>query len=545
MKSTMMNYPLTLPHILERAGRVFPKSEIVSRMPDKSLHRYTYGDFYRRARALAEALQKAGLQRGERVGTLMWNHYAHLEAYFGIPSSGGVLHTLNLRLSPADLAFIVIHAGDRFLIVDDVLLPLFEKIKDEVKMEKVIVVPLTGAPVPQGYINYEDFIQEDASDFQYPDLNENEPLGMCYTSGTTGRPKGVTYSHRALVLQSMVECMPIALNIGQFDVLLPVVPMFHVNAWGLPFACTMTGTKLVMPGPHLDAVSVLDLFDQEKVTISAGVPTIWFGIQQALEKNPGRWKLTPGLRMIVGGSAASEALIRAFDGFDMQVSHAWGMTETAPLGAVSQVKKSMLDEATQDEQYAYRSKQGLQMPFVDVRAVNEKGEVPWDGQTMGELQVRGPWIAAAYFEPVEPVTNWTDDGWFRTGDIVTIDPEGYMKITDRAKDLIKSGGEWISSVDLENRLMGHPAVAEAAVIGIPHPKWDERPLAAVVLKPDAKATSDELLEYLAPHFAKFWLPDYVVFIDAIPKTTTGKFLKTALREQFKDHHFTLEARQAQ
>jgi fatty-acyl-CoA synthase len=541
MEATMMNYPLTLPHILERAGRLFPKVEIVSRMPDKSLHRYTYGDFYRRSRALAEALQQAGLRRGDRVGTLMWNHYAHLEAYFGIPCAGGVLHTLNLRLSPPDLSFIAIHAGSRFLIVDDVLLPLFEKIKAEVKLEQVIVIPLTGQPVPHDYINYEDFIQQASGDFQYPDLDENEPLGMCYTSGTTGRPKGVVYSHRAMVLQSMAECMPLAFSISQHDVLLPVVPMFHVNAWGLPFACALTGTKLVMPGPHLDALSLLELFEQEKVTISAGVPTIWFGILQALEQNPNGWKLTPNIRMVVGGAAASDSMIRAFDKHNMRIIHAWGMTETAPLGSVSLMKSGMEDDLSEDEQYAYRAKQGVQMPFVDMRAVNEQGEVPWDGQTMGELQVRGPWIASGYFEPVEPVTNWTSDGWFRTGDIVTIDPEGYMKITDRAKDLIKSGGEWISSQDLENRLMGHPAVAEAAVIGIPHPKWDERPLAAVVLKRDASVTSAELIEFLAPHFAKFWLPDYIVFIDTIPKTTTGKFLKTALREQFKHHYLSQEA----
>lgn len=540
MDSMMMNYPLTLHHILERAGRLFSKVEIVSRMPDKSLHRQTYGDFYRRSRALAAALQKAGLRRGDRVGTLMWNHYAHLEAYFGITAMGGVLHTLNLRLSPQDLAFIVIHAGDRFLIVDDVLLPLFEKIRDEVKLEKVIVVPLTGQPVPHGYINYEDFIQQAEGDFQYPDLDENDPLGMCYSSGTTGRPKGVVYSHRAIVLQSMAECMPNALNISQNDVLLPVVPMFHVNAWGLPFAAALSGTKLVMPGPHLDALSLLELFEKEKVTISAGVPTIWFGILQALDNNPNGWKLAPGMRMIVGGSAASEALIRAFDKHHLRVIHAWGMTETSPLGSVSNLKPGMADTLSEDAQYLYRAKQGIQMPFVDIRAVNEHGEVPWDGQTMGELQVRGPWVASGYFEPVEPTTSWTSDGWFRTGDIVTIDPEGYIKITDRTKDLIKSGGEWISSVDLENRLMGHPAVAEAAVVAVPHPKWDERPLAAVVLKPNVHATQEELIEFLAPHFAKFWLPDYVVFIDAIPKTSTGKFLKSALREQFKQHHLMHE-----
>ncbi len=539
-KATTMDYPLTLPHILERAGRMFRNVEVVSRMPDKSLHRTTYGAIYQRARALAQALQKAGIQRGERVATLSWNHYAHLEAYFGIPCMGATLHTLNLRLSPSDIAFIANHARDRFLIVDDVLLPLYEKFKDEVNFEKVIVVPLTGQAVPEPYINYEDFISEDASGFEYPDLDENEPLGMCYTSGTTGRPKGVIYSHRALVLQSMVECMPIGLDISQHDVLLPVVPMFHVNAWGLPFACTMSGTKLVMPGPHLDAVSLLDLYESEQVTVTAGVPTIWFGILQALEKNPTHWKLVPGLRMIVGGAAASEALIRALDKFDLRVVHAWGMTETAPLGTVANLKRDMLTQLSEDEQYGYRSKQGLQMPFVDIRAVNESGPIPWDGQTMGELQVRGAWIASAYFEPLEPVTNWTKDGWFRTGDIVQIDSEGYVKITDRAKDLIKSGGEWISSIDLENKLMGHPAVAEAAVIGVPHPKWDERPLAAVVLKPGATVSKEELIQFLAPHFAKFWLPDDIVFLDALPKTSTGKFLKSALREQYKDYQLIIE-----
>src|SRR5258708_226443 len=347
MLSTMMNYPLTLNTILERAGLLFGKVEIVSRMPDKSLHRTTYGDMYRRARALAEALQKAGLKRGDRVGTLMWNHYAHLETYFGVPAAGGVVHTLNLRLGPVDLAYISKHVGDRFLIVDDVLVPLFEKVKDQVKIEKVIVVPLTGKPVPEGYINYEDFLKTATGNFKYATVDENEPCGMCYTSGTTGRPKGVVFSHRALVLHTMMICLPTGFGISQRDVILPVVPMFHVNAWGLPFAATMMGTKIAFPGPHLDAVSLLDLCQSERVTLAAGVPTIWFGILQALDKNPTGWKLAHGMKMAVGGSAAPESMIRAFDKYGLEVLHAWGMTELSPVGSVAQ-RKNYLDELSDD-----------------------------------------------------------------------------------------------------------------------------------------------------------------------------------------------------
>ena len=535
MQGTMMDYPLTLVPILERAGRLFGKVEIVSRLPDKSLHRYTYKDFYRRARALAEALQKAGLRRGDRVGTLMWNHYAHLEAYFGIPLAGGVLHTLNLRLHPRDIAYIANHAQDRFLIVDDVLLPLYEQFKDQVNAERVIVVPLTGKPVPEGYLDYEAFLNTATGDFTYPELDENEALGMCYTSGTTGQPKGVVYSHRAVVLHSLASGLSGTLGITQRDVVLPVVPMFHVNAWGLPFTAVMVGAKQVFPGPYLDPESLLELFEREQVTFTAGVPTIWLGILQALEKAPDRWKLVPRMRMGVGGSAAPEGLIRAFDRFGLQVVHAWGMTETTPLGTVS-LLKSYMEDLSEEEKYAYRAKQGLPVPFVEVRVVNEEGEAPWDGKTMGELQVRGPWVAASYYNLPEAQDRWTEDGWFRTGDVATIDPEGYVKITDRTKDLIKSGGEWISSVDLENALMGHPKVAEAAVIAVPHPRWQERPLAVVVLKEayKGKVTPEELREFLAPKFAKWWLPDAFVFVDEIPRTSAGKFLKAKLREQFRD-----------
>ncbi|GAA5346830.1 long-chain fatty acid--CoA ligase [Planifilum fimeticola] len=533
MKGTMMNYPLTLMHILERAGMLYGSVEIVSRMPDKSLHRYTYADFYRRARSLAKALQKAGLKRGDRVGTLMWNHYVHLESYFGIPAAGGVIHTLNLRLHPDEIAYIANHAGDRFLIVDDVLLPLLQKFRDQLRVEKIIVVSLTGQPVPEGMEEYESFIAEPAEDFVYPELEEEDAAGMCYTSGTTGRPKGVVYSHRALVLHSFATALGDVLGISRRDVVVPVVPMFHVNAWGLPFTCTMVGTKQVFPGPHLDPASLLDLFEKERVTITAGVPTIWLGILQMLEKNPGKWDLVPGMRMMVGGSAAPESMIRAFDRHNLRVVHGWGMTETTPVGTLGILKPHM-EEWPEEKQYEYRAKQGLPLPFVEVRIATEDGFAPHDGKTMGELQVRGPWIAADYYNRPDSRDSFTEDGWFRTGDVATIDPEGFVKITDRTKDLIKSGGEWISSVDLENALMGHPAVAEAAVIAVPHPKWQERPLAVVVLKEGARATEEELIQFLAPKFAKWWLPDGVVFVEEIPRTSAGKFLKAKLREQFKD-----------
>jgi fatty-acyl-CoA synthase len=530
----MMKTELTLIPTLERAGTIFRNVEIVSRLPDKSLHRTNYGEFYRRARALAEMLERLGLQHGERVGTLMWNHYAHHEAYFGIPASGGVLHTLNLRLSPDDIAYIVNHAGDRFVIIDDVLLPLWERVRPNVHVEKVFVVPLTGKPVPEGYESYEALLAKATGHFEYPVIREDDPLGMCYTSGTTGRPKGVVYSHRSIVLHSLASVMPDVFALSQADTMVPVVPMFHVNAWGIPFSATMTGTKQVFPGPHLDATSLLDLFEREKVTCSAGVPTIWLGIAQALEANPTGWKLTPGLRMIVGGAAAPESLIRRLDKHGLTVIHAWGMTETAPLGSVSRIKTTLAD-LTDDQKYAIRAKQGLQGALVEVRIVGENGIAAWDGHAMGELQVRGPHIASGYYNSPDPATNWTEDGWFKTGDIATIDSEGYIAIVDRSKDVIKSGGEWISSVDLENAIMGHPAVVEAAVIAIPHEKWQERPLACVVLKAGQTVTAAEIIEFLRPKFAKFWLPDDVVFIEAVPKTSTGKFQKMALRERFKDH----------
>ena len=535
MNGTMMEYPLTLDHLLDRAQKLFGGVEIVSRLPDKSLHRHAYNDLHRRARALAGALIAAGLGPGDRVATLMWNHYVHLEAYFGAPLAGGVFHTLNPRLHPSDIAYIMNHARDRFLIIDDTLLPLFDRIREHVKVERVIVVALTGKPLPDGCEDYEEFLRSAPDGASLPALGENQAAGMCYTSATTGRPKGVVYSHRALVLHSFVCAMADTLGISGRDSVCPVVPMFHANAWGVPFTCTMVGAKQVLPGPHLDPVSLLDLFESEGVTVTAGVPTIWLGILQALEREPSRWKLVPGMRLAVGGAAAPEAMIRGYDRFGLQVVHAWGMTETTPVGSVSVLKRGM-ESLPPDERYAYRAKQGIAPPFVDMRVMAEGKEMPWDGASLGELQVRGPWITASYYDLPEASGQFTQDGWFCTGDVACIDAEGYMKIVDRTKDLIKSGGEWISSVDLENALMGHPAVAEAAVIAVPHPKWGERPLAAVVPKEQAKGTftPGELRDFIAPKFPAWWLPDAVIVVDEIPRTAAGKFLKRALREKFQD-----------
>jgi fatty-acyl-CoA synthase len=530
MQSTMMDFPLTLTHVFERAGRLFPESEIVSRMPDKSLHRYRYADFHSRAQGLVGALRKLGVKRGDRVATLMWNHHAHLEAYFAIPCMGGVLHTLNLRLSPEDIAYIASHAGDRVLIVDDVLLPLYEKIRSRAKFESIIVVPLTGGPVASGFENYEKLVEKSRS-VRLPELKEEAAAGMCYTSGTTGRPKGVVYSHRALILHSLASALPDVMGIGHHDTVTPVVPMFHVNAWGIPFTAIMAGAKLAFPGPHLDAVSLLDLYQDEQVTVTAGVPTIWAGILQALEQEPSRWKLAPGMRMVVGGAAAPESMIRAFDRHNLKVIHGWGMTETTPVAAVNYLKRGM-EGLAEDERYALRAKQGVPLPFVEVRAMAGEREVPWDGAAMGELEVRGPWIASSYHDLESESDKWSEDGWFRTGDVVTIDPRGYIKIADRIKDLVKSGGEWISSVDLESALVAHPKVAEAAVIAVPDPKWGERPLAVVLLKPGQQAAQEELRDFLAPKFARFWLPDAFAFVTEIPRTSTGKTMKAQLREQF-------------
>ncbi len=538
MFSTMMRSTLSLNHLLERAGTLFHGNEVLSRLPDKSLRTHSYAQIYRRTRALASALQRLGLQRGDRVATLCWNHHAHLEAYFGIPAAGGVMHTLNLRLAPDEIGWIAGDAKDRFLIVDDVLLPLYEKFAHLHRFEQVIVFPFSGAPVPAGLIDYEALLaQADPDGFVYAEHDENDAVAMCYTSGTTGRPKGVAYSHRSTILHTLVGCCGDFWGLKGADVLLPVTPMFHANCWGVPYAAVMMGVKIVFPGPHLHPADLLDLITAEQPTLSLGVPTIWMTLIQAYERalveEPGRWKLPPGMRSLVGGAAVPEALIRAFDRHGVWLLQGWGMTETSPLATVS-YPRAELKGADMDERYRRAAMAGVPVPLVDVRIRTEDGsDAPHDGTTMGEIQVRGPFITGSYHEVPVSEEKFTADGWLRTGDVATMDALGFVRITDRTKDLIKSGGEWISSVDLENALMAHPAVAEAAVIAIPDPKWSERPLACVAFKPGQAAAREALDAHLLQHgFAKWQLPDRYETIDAVPRTSTGKFWKLKLRERF-------------
>jgi len=536
-----MQFPLTLRPLLERAARLFPNVEIVSSRPDNSIHRYTYGEMSRRAHSLAAVLQATGLKRGDRVASLMWNHSVHLEAYFGVPCVGGVLHTLNLRLHPDELAYIINHAQDRFLIVDDVLLHLYEKLKDKVKFERVFVVRFSGEPVPAAYENYETLLCDNRSTPVYPDLDENDAAAMCYTSGTTGKPKGVAYSHRAIALHSYSISLPDNFSLSRFDCVLPAMSMFHANAWGLPYAAVMNGSKLVLPGPNLQPERLLDLLSAERVTLTGAVPTVWLSVLDTLERQPKRWRLTPGMRVVVAGSAAPERLFRGFEKFGVQVIQPWGMTETTPIATVCTLKPEM-QSWPEDQKFELRAKQGLPSPFVEIRAARDDGELAWDGKTPGELEIRGPFIAASYYNLPDERDRWTSDGWLRTGDVVTIDAEGYMKITDRTKDLIKSGGEWISSVDVENALVAHPAVKEAAVVAAPHPKWQERPLAAVVLKEGCQVTPEELRSFLTAKFAKWQVPDEFIFVPALPHTSTGKLLKSQLRKQFQ--HWVWSSREA-
>lgn len=534
----MMNVPLLVSSMLERAERYFPKKTVVSRT-STGIVTHTYKEIGERTRRLSSALDKIGVSKGDRIGTLAWNHHRHLEAYFAIPGIGAVLHTINIRLSPAHIVYIINHAEDKVLLFDEDLLPLLEKVKDQLKTVEAFVIMTDKDELPESNLeplyHYEKIVNEGNPAFQFKkDLDENDPVGMCYTSATTGNPKGVIYSNRGVVLHSMALGLADSSGLTESDIAMPVVPMFHVNAWGLPFAAVWFGTTLVMPGPYFTPKVLAELIDSEKVTITAGVPTIWLGLLNELEQ--GNYDTSSLTRILCGGSAAPKGLIQAFESkYKIPFIHAYGMTETTPLVVLSRLK-SYQNDLSEEEKLEIRSKQGSIVPLVEMKVVGANGEVANDGKEMGELLLRGNWIADEYYRD-ERTNEAFRDGWLHTGDVVTVDEEGIVKIVDRTKDLIKSGGEWISSVDIENALMAHESVFEAAVIAVPHERWQERPIACVVLKDAAKeqTTKDQLFEFLKPQFAKWWLPDDIIFMDEIPKTSVGKFLKRALRAQLKDH----------
>jgi fatty-acyl-CoA synthase len=529
MLGTMMDFPLTLQHVFERGTRLFPQREIVTGGLGEH-HRYTYADFGRRVHRLASAFRTLGLGPGDRVGTFCWNHYRHLELYFAVPMQGAVLHTLNIRLFHDQLTYIINHAADRFIVVDRSLLPIVQKLAPTFEsVEKLIVID-DGADCEVGdALDYEQLMSSGNDHFDFPRLDENQAAMMCYTSGTTGNPKGVAYSHRALTMHSFGACNADSLAVSQRDTVMAIVPMFHANAWGLPYASTFVGAKQVFPGNSMAADHVLQLMQDEKVTLGAGVPTIWIGALPMLQA--GKYDLSSVTRIACGGSAAPRALIEGYEKLGLNILHAWGMTEMSPLGTVA-MPLTELDSTDPATQLDFKARQGVPAPGVEARALDSDGnEVPWDGQTMGELVVRGPWVAASYYNDERGAASFTSDGWFRTGDIVVIHSNGYIEIADRTKDVIKSGGEWISSVALENALMAHPKVLEAAVIGVPDERWSERPMACVVPRPDFKgAVSDaELSEFLAQQFAKWWLPERYLFLDELPKTSVGKFDKKTMR----------------
>ena len=533
----MMQQPLLISSLIVHAERHHGEQEIVSRRVEGDIHRETFRELAARSRRMANALAALGIEPGDRVGTLAWNGHRHMELYYAVSGSGAVLHTFNPRLHPDQIVYIADHAGDKALFFDLTFLPLIEAVASRVKTIKAFVAMTDRAHMPKdskvaGLLCYEDLLEAASADYDWPVFDENSASSLCYTSGTTGNPKGVLYSHRSTVLHTYAAAMPDALNCSARDTILPVVPMFHVNAWGLPYVACMVGAKLVFPGPGLDGKSLYDLFETEKVTLSAGVPTVWQGLLAYVEANG--LKFSTMNRSVIGGSACPPAMIRSFyENYGVQVLHAWGMTEMSPLGTACTFKPKHL-AGSQEERYAVMAKQGRAIYGVDMKIVGEDGkELPWDGQASGDLLVRGPWIVDRYFR--DEGGNPLVDGWFPTGDVAKIDADGYMQITDRSKDVIKSGGEWIGSIDLENIAMAHPKVAMAACIAAFHPKWDERPLLVVMKKPGAELTRDELLAFFDGKIAKWWTPDDVVFVDAIPLGATGKMLKNRLREQFKDH----------
>ncbi|WP_201983185.1 3-(methylthio)propionyl-CoA ligase [Hymenobacter rubidus] len=535
MLGQMMAEPLRVATIIEHAAKWHADTEVVSRLPEGGIHRYTYAAANRRSKQLAQALQKLGMANGDRVGTLAWNTHRHFELYYGVAGIGAVCHTINPRLFPEQLVYIINHAEDRLLFFDLTFLPLVERLAPVCPTVEKWVLMAGPEHLPKqsalpGLCSYEDLLAAENGDYTWPSFDENTACSLCYTSGTTDQPKGVLYSHRSTVLHALGISLPDSLGCSSLDVIMPVVPMFHVNAWGLPYAAPLTGAKLVLPGAGMDSASLFELMENEGVTFSAGVPTIWLALLQFMRDGNRQFRTLR--RTVVGGSSCPPALMKAFEGeLGVTITHAWGMTETSPLGTGSRLKANQLT-LSKEEKAAVLAKQGRAVFGVDMKIVGDDGqELPHDGVAFGDLLVRGPWVVRDYFRSPNP-GELTADGWFRTGDVATIDPAGFMQITDRSKDVIKSGGEWISSIDLENLAVAHPAVAEAAVIGVPSARWSERPLLVVVRRPGLDVSKEEMLAFFRGKVAKFSEPDAVEFVDALPHTATGKILKTQLRKDF-------------
>ncbi|MCX7506012.1 3-(methylthio)propionyl-CoA ligase [Delftia tsuruhatensis] len=536
MLGLMQSQPLLISSLIDFADRHHGDAQIVSRRVEGDIHRYTYRDLARRSRQLANTLDGLGLQPGDRVASLAWNGYRHMEMYFGVSGSGRVLHTVNPRLHPDQVAWIINHAEDRVMCFDLTFLPIIQAVHAKCPTVRQWVALCDADRLPAdsgvpGLVSYEAWIAGQSDQYQWPEFDENTASSMCYTSGTTGNPKAVLYSHRSTTLHAYAAALPDVMCISARDSVLPVVPMFHVNAWGIPYSAALTGCKLVFPGPALDGKSLYELIEAEGVTYAAGVPTVWQMLLGHIR--PGGLRFSTLKRTVIGGSACPPAMITAFqDEFGVEVLHAWGMTEMSPLGTLCTLKNKQL-QLPKDEQMKILQKQGRAIYGVDMRIVGSDGtDQPWDGKSYGDLLVRGPWIVDSYFKGESPlIKDAQGRGWFPTGDVATIDPDGFMQITDRSKDVIKSGGEWISSIDIENIAMAHPAVAMAACIGMPHPKWDERPIVAVAKRPGAEVTREELLKFYEGKTAKWQIPDDVVFVEAIPLGATGKMLKTRLREQ--------------
>lgn len=545
MQALMMNTQLMISSILKHGEKNYPSQEIVSVTADNPRHRYTYTDFARRSRQLANALANLGANFGDRIGTMAWNDYRHMELYYGISGSGMVCHMINPKLFPEQINYIINHAEDRFLFVDVLVVPLLEALKDHISNVEGIVVLTSKEMMPETTLPnvhcYEELIAKESDEFTWPEFDENTASSMCYTSGTTGNPKGVVYSHRSTLLHAYAGSLPDITNASCHETCLPIVPMFHVNAWGAPYACIMVGSKLVLPGPKMaDGETLQDLIESEQVTFSSGVPTIWMALLDYLDQSG---KSVDSLKVVTtGGAACPKGIIERFKNkHDAMVMQGWGMTEMSPLGTFFSLKPGS-ENYTDEQVTELQCKQGRAVFGVDIKIVDENNnELPWDGVAFGALKVRGPWIATGYYglsqEPGSDGCPVDADGWLNTGDVAVIDPEGYMQITDRTKDVIKTGGEWVSSIDIENAAASHEDIAEAAAIGRYHPKWTERPLLIVVMQPGKTLTSEEIIAYMAESLHKWSVPDDVVFVEELPHTATGKLNKLALREKFKDYQF--------